>query len=76
MNDDFCRALVDRRPAGPPGCLPLAKRNERERQRVRCVNEGYAASAATSPAPWRRKRLSKVETLRAAIRYISTCRSC
>ncbi|XP_072804358.1 achaete-scute homolog 5 [Vicugna pacos] len=132
MNDDFCRALVDRRPAGPPGCLPLAvgppprpaplaraepldavpfllypgaaeppyyeayagvlpcapfpgalgvcdypfepafiqKRNERERQRVRCVNEGYARLRGHLPGALAEKRLSKVETLRAAIRYI------
>ncbi|XP_024605426.1 achaete-scute homolog 5 [Neophocaena asiaeorientalis asiaeorientalis] len=132
MNDDFCRALAARRPAAPPGCLPLGigppprpatparaeplgavsfllypgaarppycdayaaafpgapfpgalgachypfepaflqKRNERERQRVRCVNEGYARLRGHLPGALAEKRLSKVETLRAAIRYI------
>ncbi|XP_024587930.1 achaete-scute homolog 4 [Neophocaena asiaeorientalis asiaeorientalis] len=48
----------------------LRKRNERERQRVRCVNEGYARLRAHLPRELADKRLSKVETLRAAIRYI------
>ncbi|MXQ88092.1 hypothetical protein E5288_WYG017087 [Bos mutus] len=48
----------------------LQKRNERERQRVRCVNEGYARLRGHLPGALAEKRLSKVETLRAAIRYI------
>ncbi|XP_057598276.1 achaete-scute homolog 4 [Hippopotamus amphibius kiboko] len=48
----------------------LRKRNERERQRVRCVNEGYARLRDHLPRELADKRLSKVETLRAAIRYI------
>ncbi|KAM5144605.1 achaete-scute homolog 5 [Callospermophilus lateralis] len=132
MNDNFCRALVDRRPMGPPSCMQLGvvppprqaplppaeslgnvpfllypghaeppyydayagvfpymsfpgafgvydypfepafiqKRNERERQRVKCVNEGYARLRGHLPGALAEKRLSKVETLRAAIRYI------
>ncbi|XP_069315339.1 achaete-scute homolog 5 [Eulemur rufifrons] len=132
MNNNFCRALVERRPMGPPSCMqlgvvppprqpPLApaeplgnvpfllypghaeppyydayagvfpyvpfpgafgvydypfepafiqKRNERERQRVKCVNEGYARLRGHLPGALAEKRLSKVETLRAAIRYI------
>lgn len=126
MNGHFCRALVDRAPAGhpcglqlgaapPPGPAPLPaepagavpflllpgpaaayaglfpcapgpsalggcdgpfepafiqKRNERERQRVRCVNEGYARLRGHLPGALAERRLSKVETLRAAIRYI------
>ncbi|XP_058939587.1 achaete-scute homolog 5 [Kogia breviceps] len=46
------------------------KRNERERQRVRCVNEGYARLRGHLPGAPAEKRLSKVETLRTAIRYI------
>ncbi|XP_056294177.1 achaete-scute homolog 5-like [Pseudoliparis swirei] len=49
----------------------IQKRNERERQRVRCVNRGYAALRDRLPGPGADKRLSKVETLRAAIRYIA-----
>ncbi|XP_060118375.1 achaete-scute homolog 3 [Heteronotia binoei] len=48
----------------------IRKRNERERQRVKCVNEGYAKLRHHLPAEYLEKRLSKVETLRAAIRYI------
>lgn len=48
----------------------LRKRNERERQRVRCVNEGYARLRDHLPRELADKRLSKVETLRAAIGYI------
>lgn len=48
----------------------IRKRNERERQRVKCVNEGYAKLRHHLPAEYFEKRLSKVETLRAAIKYI------
>ncbi|XP_078193319.1 achaete-scute homolog 4 [Callithrix jacchus] len=48
----------------------LRRRNERERQRVRCVNEGYARLRDHLPRELADKRLSKVETLRAAISYI------
>lgn len=48
----------------------IHKRNERERQRVRCVNEGYARLREHLPQEFEDKRLSKVETLRAAISYI------
>ncbi|OCT58159.1 hypothetical protein XELAEV_18002488mg [Xenopus laevis] len=48
----------------------IRKRNERERQRVRCVNEGYARLRQHLPQELAEKRLSKVETLRAAIQYI------
>ncbi|XP_030296276.1 achaete-scute homolog 4-like [Sparus aurata] len=48
----------------------IRKRNERERHRVRCVNEGYARLREHLPQELEDKRLSKVETLRAAIDYI------
>lgn len=48
----------------------IQKRNERERQRVKCVNQGYAKLRDHLPGRSADKRLSKVETLRAAIRYI------
>ncbi|CAH2276656.1 achaete-scute homolog 4 [Pelobates cultripes] len=76
----------DRRFSGHFSCLPfqrhlrlcdyslepafIRKRNERERQRVRCVNEGYARLRQHLPQDLAEKRLSKVETLRAAIGYI------
>lgn len=48
----------------------IQKRNERERQRVKCVNQGYAKLREHIPGATADKRMSKVETLRAAIRYI------
>nr|XP_045008196.1 achaete-scute homolog 4 [Jaculus jaculus] len=48
----------------------LRQRNERERQRVRGVNEGYARLRDHLPRELAGRRLSKVETLRAAIGYI------
>ncbi|NXX80772.1 ASCL3 protein, partial [Urocolius indicus] len=53
----------------------IRKRNERERQRVKCVNEGYAKLRHHLPKEYLEKRLSKVETLRAAIKYISYLQS-
>ena len=52
----------------------IRKRNERERERVRCVNDGYAKLRQHLPFENREKRISKVETLRAAIRYIAHLR--
>ncbi|XP_045439396.1 achaete-scute homolog 5 [Pipistrellus kuhlii] len=63
--------------ARPPPCAPGApqpglglKRNERERHRVRCVNQGFARLRGHLPRAPAGRRLSKVETLRAAARYI------
>lgn len=53
----------------------IRKRNERERHRVRCVNEGYARLREHLPQELEDKRLSKVETLRAAIEYIKRLQS-
>lgn len=53
---------------GEPGFI--RKRNERERMRVRNVNEGYARLRDHLPLKPTEKRLSKVETLRGAIEYI------
>ena len=48
----------------------IRRRNERERERVRNVNEGYARLREHLPMDNPEKRLSKVETLRHAIKYI------
>uniref|UniRef100_A0A8C6KIB0 Achaete-scute family bHLH transcription factor 4 n=1 Tax=Nothobranchius furzeri TaxID=105023 RepID=A0A8C6KIB0_NOTFU len=53
----------------------IQKRNERERHRVRCVNEGYARLREHLPHEFEEKRLNKVETLRAAIDYIKHLQS-
>jgi len=58
---------------GEPGFI--RKRNERERMRVRNVNEGYASLRDHLPLEPTDKRLSKVETLRGAIRYIKLLES-
>ncbi|XP_054246610.1 achaete-scute homolog 3 [Indicator indicator] len=60
---------------GSYGPAFIRKRNERERQRVKCVNEGYAKLRHHLPKEYLEKRLSKVETLRAAIKYISYLQS-
>lgn len=41
----------------------IRKRNERERQRVKCVNEGYARLREHLPEEFAEKRLSKVSWL-------------
>lgn len=41
----------------------IRKRNERERQRVKCVNEGYARLREHLPDEFSEKRLSKVNLL-------------
>ncbi|TMS35107.1 hypothetical protein L596_002573 [Steinernema carpocapsae] len=46
------------------------KRNRRERDRVRCVNEGYETLRTCLPLAEHEKRISKVDTLRLAIFYI------
>jgi len=53
----------------------IRKRNERERMRVRNVNEGYAQLRDHLPLEPTEKRLSKVETLRGAIKYIKLLQS-
>ncbi|GMR35945.1 hypothetical protein PMAYCL1PPCAC_06140, partial [Pristionchus mayeri] len=46
------------------------KRNERERYRVRCVNEGYETLRHHLPLADGDKRISKVDTLRLAVKYV------
>ena len=48
----------------------VTKRNERERNRVRLVNEGFSCLRQKIPFAYGKKRLSKVETLRYAVDYI------
>ncbi|XP_076314766.1 achaete-scute homolog 1a-like [Tachypleus tridentatus] len=56
--------------------LPLARpatvvrRNERERNRVRLVNLGFATLKQHVPNGTKNKKMSKVETLRSAVEYI------
>ncbi|CAN7941508.1 unnamed protein product [Ixodes hexagonus] len=55
---------------GPPAyTAAVARRNERERNRVRLVNHGFNALRQHVPQT-AQKKLSKVETLRSAVEYI------
>lgn len=56
--------------AAPPAyTAAVARRNERERNRVRLVNHGFNALRQHVPQTGQ-KKLSKVETLRSAVEYI------
>lgn len=48
----------------------VARRNERERNRVRMVNDGFSSLRQHIPYFPEKKKLSKVETLRCAVSYI------
>lgn len=48
----------------------VGKRNERERKRVKVVNQGFATLRQHLPIR-KNKKTSKVETLRAAVEYIN-----
>lgn len=48
----------------------MARRNERERNRVKLVNLGFQALRQHVPHGGANKKLSKVETLRSAVEYI------
>lgn len=52
----------------------VRRRNERERDRVKCVNEGYQILKEHLPIERKNKRVSKVEILRFAIDYIKHLR--
>ncbi|XP_078093231.1 achaete-scute homolog 1-like [Mustelus asterias] len=57
-----------RSPSGPPATS--LRRNERERNRVRLVNLGFANLRQHVPQWGPAKRTSKVDTLRSAVEYI------
>lgn len=48
----------------------VARRNERERNRVKMVNNGFATLRQHVPNGVKNKKMSKVETLRSAVEYI------
>ncbi|VDD90089.1 unnamed protein product [Enterobius vermicularis] len=80
FNDEQPRKSIS--PFSPEARVPLPcemdenfstsvwKRNERERFRVRCVNDGYERLREHLPLTESDRRISKVDTLRLAIRYI------
>lgn len=55
-------------PQPPPHAV--ARRNERERNRVKLVNNGFATLREHVPSGAHNKKMSKVETLRSAVEYI------
>nr|XP_060624479.1 achaete-scute homolog 2 [Anolis sagrei ordinatus] len=56
--------------AGGGGAAAVARRNERERNRVKLVNLGFQALRQHVPNGAAAKKMSKVETLRSAVEYI------
>ncbi|XP_071527070.1 uncharacterized protein [Panulirus ornatus] len=50
--------------------VPVSRRNARERNRVKQVSQGFAILRQHVPHAARKKKLSKVETLRCAVDYI------
>lgn len=53
-----------------PKPMAMSRRNARERRRVKMINNGYETLRHHVPAGVDNKKLSKVETLRAAVDYI------
>ncbi|XP_075404078.1 achaete-scute homolog 2 [Tenrec ecaudatus] len=71
---ELLRCSRRRRPGAPEetgaGAAAVARRNERERNRVKLVNLGFQALRQHVPHGGASKKLSKVETLRSAAEYI------
>lgn len=63
-------ALQDLLDGKRPKPLAMSRRNARERRRVKMINNGYETLRHHVPAGVDNKKLSKVETLRAAVDYI------
>ncbi|NP_001158485.1 achaete-scute-like protein [Saccoglossus kowalevskii] len=61
---NFPYSLPQQQPAA------VARRNERERNRVKLVNMGFASLREQLPNGANNKKMSKVETLRSAVEYI------
>lgn len=53
-----------------PQPAAVARRNERERNRVRLVNHGFATLRQHVPNSTKNKKMSKVDTLKSAVEYI------
>nr|XP_044997877.1 achaete-scute homolog 2 [Jaculus jaculus]XP_044997878.1 achaete-scute homolog 2 [Jaculus jaculus] len=75
---ELLRCSRRRRPATTEtggGAAAVARRNERERNRVKLVNLGFQALRQHVPHGGASKKLSKVETLRSAVEYIRALQS-
>ncbi len=64
------RTATSRLPAKLKEPAAVARRNARERQRVKMVNDGFLRLRKHVPTDPKNKKLSKVKTLRLAIDYI------
>lgn len=62
--------IVGNSQVGHPLPTSVARRNERERNRVKMVNNGFAVLRQHVPNGGKNKKMSKVETLRSAVEYI------
>nr|CAC27517.1 ASH2 protein [Cupiennius salei] len=62
--------LQSSRKSSGPQPAAVARRNERERNRVRLVNLGFANLRQHVPNSSKNKKMSKVDTLRSAVEYI------
>eukprot|EP00095_Tigriopus_kingsejongensis_P005568 snap_masked-scaffold12_size759060-processed-gene-3.3 protein:Tk05568 transcript:snap_masked-scaffold12_size759060-processed-gene-3.3-mRNA-1 annotation:"transcriptional regulator" len=59
-------------PIPPPQPAKVARRNARERNRVKQVNCGFEVLRSHIPSAAKQKKMSKVDTLRHAVEYIQT----
>uniref|UniRef100_A0A670XPU2 BHLH domain-containing protein n=1 Tax=Pseudonaja textilis TaxID=8673 RepID=A0A670XPU2_PSETE len=62
--------LTAQQSGGSGGAAAVARRNERERNRVKLVNLGFQTLRQHVPNGAAAKKMSKVETLRSAVEYI------
>lgn len=65
-----CKRRIQFVNSGASAPTGVARRNERERNRVRQVNLGFATLRQHVPNGAKSKKMSKVETLRSAVQYI------
>ena len=67
-----CKRRIDFNQLGlpRPQAAAVARRNERERNRVKQVNLGFAVLREHVPNGRKNKKMSKVDTLKAAVDYI------
>ncbi|XP_063886005.1 achaete-scute complex protein T8-like [Scylla paramamosain] len=63
-----CRRRINYSDSDAP--VPVSRRNARERNRVKQVSQGFALLRQHVPQAARKKKMSKVETLRCAVDYI------
>ncbi|KAF6033951.1 ASCL1 [Bugula neritina] len=64
------RGQISKKAMNHPRPQAVTRRNTRERNRVRAVNQGFVTLANHVPPHLRSKKMSKVDTLKAAILYI------